>query len=84
MAKEKEINKARILADKLTDEEIDIIFDNPGVSRFFRAFVAGKTVQAEISNRSYTAKGWEFFASPQVSKFPWRIIEIVESNGIGE
>lgn len=76
-----EQQRALLLCDKFTDEEIDFIYGNPGVAKYVLAFAKGKTVMAYVS-QWFQAKNLSFFNSPQVSKYPWKIIHQEETNGI--
>lgn len=79
MSIQKERQKAAMLAAKLTDEEIDDLYDNPGVAKYFRAFAEGKTVLAEYRSGSvYKARYLSSFDVPSVNESHWSILQEVE------
>lgn len=78
---QKEQQKAAILAAKLTDEEIDYLYDNPGVAKYFRAFAEGKVVLSEYnSGKIHKVKYLSSFDCPQVYESYWSILQEVKDN----
>lgn len=70
-----------MLAAKLTDEEIDYIYDNPGVAKYFRAFAEGKVVLAEYrSGGIYKARYLSSFDTPSVNESQWSILQEVKDD----
>ena len=73
---------AALLCEKMTDEEIDTYYRNPGVAKYVRAFAEGKTVFAKVHESWFMARTKHFFTDPQVSKRPWRVFTEELTNNI--
>lgn len=78
----KERNRAKLLCSKLTDDELDTFYKNPGVAKFVHAFSEGKTIFKGVSNEWFKVESVDFFSTPPVDKHPWRIYEEVGTNNI--
>lgn len=77
-----ERNSVALLCEKMTDEEIDTYYGNPGVAKYVRAFAEGKTVFAKVCESWYPARTKNFFDAPRVSKRPWRVFTEELTNNI--
>lgn len=78
--RQKKRSQVALICAKLSDEELDMFYDNPGVAKYVRAFAEGKTIQVLVNGEIFEAKSPFFFDGPPVSSRPWRIISVESSN----